>query len=102
MSTVFFCFFFEKIVSGLINAIHQGTLCDYLTFRDDSRADRGATPRWTDTTAPFAAKAWQLSTRGIAQRGSKVRHLWDLRWHGENQAVTPPARSLIYYVIALA
>ena len=58
-----------------------------ITFRDDSRAERGAPPRWADTTAPFAAKAWHLTQRGIAQRGSKVRHLWDLRWHGENQAI---------------
>ena len=77
----------SPLLASLPSAINHGTLCDYLTFRDDSRAERGAPPRWTDTTALFAAKAWQLSKRGIAQRGSKVRHLWDLRWHGENQAI---------------
>ena len=89
--------FFTNTQSPLLasppSAIHHGTLCDYLTFRDDSRTERGAPPRWTDTTAPFAAKAWQLTTRGIAQRGSKVRHLWDLRWHGENQAIAAAGRA---------
>ena len=73
--------------SGLLasptSAIHQGTLCDYRTGYVITKARRTGPPRWTATTA----QAWQLSKRGIAQRGSKVRHLWDLRWHGENQAI---------------
>ena len=47
----------------------------------------GGTSLRTDTTTSFAAKAWHLTQRGITNRGSKVRHLWDLRWHGENQAI---------------
>ena len=68
-------------------AINRASLADYLYHRDSSRASRGAHPRWSNTTVPLAAQAWTLSARGIAQRGAKVRHLWDLRWHGENQAI---------------
>ena len=76
------------------------------------RATRGAPARWAGTSVTRAAKAWQLSQRGIARRGGKVRHLWDLRWHGAKQAVANPglawgyapcvdtavARKPIYYV----
>ena len=53
----------SPLLASPISAIHQGTLSDYLTFRDDSRADRCAPPRWTGTTVAFAAKAWHLSQR---------------------------------------
>ena len=67
--------------------ISWATLADYLNNRDDSRPTRGAPPRWCNTSVTFAAQAWTLSHRGITQRGAKVRHLWDLRWYSENQAV---------------
>ena len=63
----------------------------HLYHRDRSRASRGAPPRWSNTTVPLAAHACTLSARGIAQRGAKVRHLWDLRWHGENQVIAAAA-----------
>ena len=34
-------------------------------------------------TPPF----YNLRARGMGKCGSKIRHLWDLRWHGENQAI---------------
>ena len=65
----------------------HASLLDYLQTRDASRAARGATARWEGAAVHLAARAWQLSQRGVAKRGAKVRHLWDLRWHGENKAV---------------
>ena len=44
------------------------------------------------TSARFAGRIWDLSKRGIAQRGRKARHIWDLRWHGENRAVAHPSQ----------
>ena len=78
------------------HAIHRALLADYLYHRDSSRPSRGAPLRWSNTTVPLAAPAWTLSARGIAQRRAKVRHLWDLRWHGENQSIaaTDPATPL--------
>ena len=37
----------------------------------------------------------------VAKRGAKVRHLWDVRWHGENQAVANPAMAAILGVCPL-
>ena len=48
-------------------------------------------PLWEGTSTRYAAKIWSLGQRGIARRGRKTRHLWDLRWHGENQAIADPA-----------
>ena len=31
-----------------------------------------------------------MGKRGIARRGRKVRHIWDLRWHGENRGIADP------------
>ena len=58
-------------------------------------------PRWAGTSVAFAAKAWNLSQRGIARRGGRVRHLWDLRWHGKNQAVANPGLANILGVCPL-
>ena len=71
---------------------------DYLHTRDSSRATLAA-----GTSVPLAAKAWQLSQREIAQRGGKVRHLWDLRWHGANQAIcNPVSRTSWVYALYVA
>ena len=78
------------LLDGLRPALANASLLDYLQTRDASRAARGATARWEGTSTQLAAKAWRLTQRGIAKRGTKVRHLWDLRWHGENQAVANP------------
>ena len=78
------------LLAGLSSALASASLADYLHTRDASRATRGAPARWAGTSVSLAAKAWQLSHRGIARRGGKVRHLWDLRWHGANQAVANP------------
>ena len=75
------------LLDGLRPALANASLRDYLQTRDASRAARGATARWEGTSTQLAARAWRLTQRGIAKRGTKVRHLWDLRWHGENQAV---------------
>ena len=50
----------------------------------------GCLARWAGTSVSLAAEAWQLSQRGIARRGGKVRHLWDLRLQSANQAVANP------------
>ena len=78
------------LLDGLHPALAHAFL-DYLQTRDASRATRGASARWEGASAQLATRAWQLSQRGVAKRGAKVRHLWDLRWHGENQAVANPA-----------
>ena len=65
----------------------HASLLDYLQTRVASRATRGAPARWEGTSVQLAAKAWRLPQRGIAKRRIKVRHLWDLRWHGANQAI---------------
>ena len=78
------------LLDGLRPALASASLMDYLETRDASRAARGVTARWEGTSVQLAAKAWRLAHRGIAKRGAKVRHLWDLRWHGENQAVANP------------
>ena len=79
------------LLDGLRQALANASLMDYLQTRDASRATRGAAARWEGASVQLAARAWHLSHRGVAQRGAKVRHLWDLRWHGENQAVANPA-----------
>ena len=50
-------------------------------------------PKWVGTYARFAAWIWDLSKRGIGNRGRKSRHIWDLRWHGENQAIADPTHN---------
>ena len=62
---------------------------------------QGATARWEGTSTQLAARAWRLTQRGIATRGTKVRPLWDLRWHGENQAVANPQLASILGVCPL-
>ena len=52
---------------------------------------RGAPPLWECTSSRFAARIWNLGQRGIARKGRKVRHIWDLRWHGESKAIADPA-----------
>ena len=74
------------MLSSPSQAISLATLADYLYNRDDSRHTRGA-PGAGAIHQSLAAQALTLSHRGITKRGAKVLHLWDLRWHGENQAV---------------
>ena len=78
------------LLGGLRQALANASLLDYTQTRDTSRATRGAAARWEGASVHLAAQAWNLSHRGVAKRGAKVRHLWDLRWHGENQAVANP------------
>ena len=78
------------LLNGLRPALAHASLLNYLQTRDASRAARGGSARWEGTSTQLAAQAWRLTQRGIAKRGTKVRHLWDLRWHGENQAVANP------------
>ena len=78
------------LLGALRRTVSTLSLTSYLSHRDASRAIRGAPPHWEGTTARFAARIWDLGKRGIAQRGRKVRHIWDLRWHGENRAIADP------------
>ena len=79
------------LLGALRRTVSTLSLSSYLSHRDASRALRGASPHWEGTTARFAACIWDLGKRGIAQRGRKVRHIWDLRWHGENRAIADPS-----------
>ena len=72
---------------SLTRALHHTALHTYMEHRDDSRAQRDAPPKWEGASAQHGAVAWQLTKKGIAGRARKIRHLWDLRWHEENQAV---------------
>ena len=67
-------------------------LSAYLSTRDSSRALRGTPAKWAGTSARFAGRISDLRKRGLAQGGRKVRHIWDLRWHGENRAVANPTQ----------
>ena len=51
------------LLTGLGSALAHASLVDYLHTRDASRA-----ARWASTSVTLAAKAWQLSQRGIARR----------------------------------
>ena len=78
------------LATPLLGALGRATkhlaLQTYLANRDESRAT--APPSlWKRSSAHFASTAWSLSMCGLGQRGKKSRHLWDLRWHGENQPV---------------
>ena len=79
----------------------DASLLDYIQTRVASRATRGAPARWEGTSVQLAAKAWRLSQRRIAKRRTKVRHLWDLRWHGANQAIANRALADILGVCPL-
>ena len=78
------------LLGAIGRTVSAVSLSAYLSHRDGSRALRGAPPLWEGTSSRFAARIWFLGQRGIARRGRKVRHLWDLRWHGENKAVADP------------
>ena len=80
------------LLSALRSTVNSLSLTAYLSTRDGSRALRGAPPKWEGTSARFAARIRDLGKRGIAQRGRKARHIWDLRWHGENRAIANPAQ----------
>ena len=77
------------LLDGLGSALAHASILDYLSTRHASCATRGVPARWAGTSVALA-EAWKLSQRGIAKRGGKVRHLWDLRWHGANQAIANP------------
>ena len=80
------------LLGALRGTVHSLSLSTYLSTRDSSRALRGAPAKWAGTSARFAGRIWDLNHRGISQRGRKVRHIWDLRWHGENRAVANPTQ----------
>ena len=73
------------LLGSLTRTLHHTALHNYTDHRDESRAHRYAPPKWGDVSAHHGAVAWQLTKKGIASRGRKVRHLWDLRWHEENR-----------------
>ena len=54
-------------------------------------------PTLRGTTSRFAVHIWDLGKRGIAQRGHKARHIWDLRWHGENCAIADPTHDEVLH-----
>ena len=83
------------LLGALGRTVSAVSLTAYLSHRDNSRALRGAPPLWAGTSSRYAARIWTLGQRGIARRGRKARHLWDLRWHGENQAIADPANGAV-------
>ena len=89
------------LLGALRGTVHSLSLSAYLSSRDSSRALRGAPAKWVGTSARFAGRIWDLSKRGIAQRGRKVRHIWDLRWHGENRAVANPSQDDVLHQCVL-
>ena len=89
------------LLGALRGTVHSLSLSAYLSTRDSSRALRGAPAKWVGTSAQFAGRIWDLSKRGIAQRGRKVRHIWDLRWHGENRAVANPSQDDVLHQCVL-
>ena len=38
----------------------------------------------------MSPQLWRLSAAPLGTRSRNVRHIWDLRWHGDNQAVANP------------
>ena len=78
------------LLGALGRSVSAVSLSSYLSHRDTSRALRGAPSLWEGTSSRFAARIWTLGQRGIARKGRKVRHIWDLRWHGENKAIADP------------
>ena len=59
----------------------------YRMNRDALRAQRGAPPIWLDTLQTAGATAWLHRSQPLRKRVQALRTFWDLRWHGENQAV---------------
>ena len=59
----------------------------YRTNRDALRAQRDAPPIWMDTLQTVGAKIWLHRSQPLRKRVQALRTHWDLRWHGENQAV---------------
>ena len=61
------------------------SLDSYLHSRDASQTARGAPFKWVST--------WHQQERGIAARGHKVPHIWNLHWNGENKAIADPGNA---------
>ena len=40
--------------------------------------------------------AWKLNASNTSARATSIRHLWDLRWYGENRAIADPTNALIH------
>ena len=59
----------------------------YRSNRDMIRRGRGAPPMWLDTHQSVGAAAWTPRALPLRKRVQALRTYWDLRWHGENQAV---------------
>ena len=59
----------------------------YRINRDALRAQRGAPPIWMDSHQSVGAAAWLHRSQPLRKRVQALRTFWDLRWHGENQAV---------------
>ena len=89
------------LLGALRGTVNTLSLSVYLATRNSSRALCGAPTKWAGTSARFAARLWDLSNRGIAQRGRKVRHIWELRWHGENRAIANPKQDASHHQCGL-
>ena len=59
----------------------------YRANRDHLRAQRGATPIWTDSHLVASVSPGLQRGQALRRRVQGLRTLWDLRWHGENKAV---------------
>ena len=59
----------------------------YRSNRDTTRGERGAPPLWLDSHQSVGITAWSPRVLPLRKRVQALRTYWDLRWHGENQAV---------------
>jgi len=85
-----------NILASLTGAVHFHLQHHYLHHRDASRHTRGATAKWADTSTAHAAMAWKLNSSSTSARATSIRHLWNLRWYGENQALADPANAHLH------
>jgi hypothetical protein len=77
----------NPILGSLAGVAHWNDLWHYLEHRDISRASRNAPSKWAGTSTRHAAHLWATNSSTLSTRAHQARHLWDLRWHGENVRV---------------
>ena len=69
----------------LLLSHHRGLA--YRVNRDILRSLRGAPPIWLKSHRPLGKLSAPQRPQPLRSRMHTLRTLWDLRWHGENQAV---------------
>ena len=74
-------------LGNLRAALSHHRVLAYRSNRDSIRNNRGAPPVWLDSHQSVGATAWTPRALPLRKRVQALRTYWDLRWHGENQAV---------------